>query len=267
MRPAARLFHALTVKDHTWTPGEGRRSADWYEESTQRFLARLEGRVDVNGKTVLDVGCGTGDMAAILARMGAARVVGTDLHVDPGEPAQLAARYGADVAERVELVQTEGDMHELGDEEFDLVFSKEAMEHYGDPEGFVPMMVRRVKPGGSLVIGFGPLWKSFDGGHMGYMTRFPWAHLLFPEDVIMAERRRFRPEEDATHFGEIMGGLNKMTLARFEAIMAGTGLRPEFVKHNAGDHPAVRAMDKVARVRPLREYFTNNVYGIWTRPA
>jgi SAM-dependent methyltransferase len=267
VRPSARLFHAITVKDYTWTPGEGRRSPDWYQDSTRRFLDRFEGRVDVRGKSVLDVGCGTGDMAAILAREGAARVVGIDLNLEPGEHENLVERYGQDVAARVELVRTTGDMHELGDEQFDLVFSKEAMEHYDDPEGFVPLMVRRVRPGGSLVIGFGPLWRSFDGGHMGYMTRMPWAHLLFPEDVIMAERRRFRPEEQATHFGEILGGLNKMTLKRFEQIMAATGLRPEYVRHNAGDHPAVRAMDKLARVRPLREYFTNNVYGIWTGPA
>jgi SAM-dependent methyltransferase len=267
VRLSARLFHAVTVKDYTWTPGEGRRSADWYEQSTQRFLQRLEGHVEVRGKTVLDVGCGTGDMAAIIAGEGAERVVGIDLHIDPGEHQQLTARYGADIAGRVELVQTEGDMRELGEQQFDVVFSKEAMEHYDDPEGFVPLMVRRVRPGGVLAMGFGPLWKAFDGGHMNYMTRMPWAHLLFPEDVIMAERRRFRPEEDASHFGEILGGLNKMTLARFEAIMERSGLEPTFVKHNAGDHPAVRAMDKLARLRPLREYFTNNVYGVWTRPA
>jgi SAM-dependent methyltransferase len=203
----------------------------------------------------------------MLARDGAARVVGVDLGFAQSAIDELRERYGEEAASRVQLITTTGDMHELGDQRFGIVISKEAMEHYEDPEGFVPRVVERLEPGGELVIGFGPLWKSFDGGHIGYMTRVPWAHLIFPEDVIMAERRRFRPDENATHFGEIRGGLNKMTLARFERIMAATGLEPVFVKHNAGGHPAVRAMDKLARVRPLREYFTNNVYGIWRKPA
>jgi SAM-dependent methyltransferase len=267
MRTSARLFHAITVKDYEFTPGAGRRSAEYYEESTRRFVKRFGGHLDVRGKDVLDVGCGTGDMAAVLARDGAAHVVGVDVNLAPEEPDRIRERYGDEVAGRVELIRTTGDLSSVGDRTFDLVVSKEALEHYADPETFIPLMAERVKPGGSLVIGFGPLWKAFDGGHIDFMTKVPWAHLVFPEDVIMAERRRFRPQEHATHFGEILGGLNKMTLERFETIMAGTGLEQTYVKHNAGDHPAVRAMHRIARVRPLREYFTNNVYGIWTRPS
>jgi SAM-dependent methyltransferase len=267
MRPVARLFHAIAVKDYEWQPGASDRGVDYYEESARRFLGRIGPHADPRGKQALDVGTGSGELAAVLARDGAARVVGIDIEVDPGTVDRLTEHYGADVMERVELVTTRGDLGELGGEQFDLVFSKEAMEHYPDPEAFVPLMAAHVKPGGSLVVGFGPLWKSFDGGHMSFMTKFPWAHLLFPEDVIMAERRRFRPDEEARRFEEIRGGLNRMTLARFEAIIAATGFEPVYVKRNAGDHPAVKAMDVLARARPLREYFTNNVYGVWRRPA
>src|SRR5689334_22054768 len=95
------------------------------------------------------------------------------------------------------------------------------------------------------------------------MTRLPWAHLLFPEDVIMAERRRFRPQEHVRHFEEIRGGLNRMTLARFHALMAATGLRRRWFATNVSDHPAVRAAAVLARVPPLREYFTMNIYSVW----
>ncbi len=264
---AARAFHLISVKDYTWKPDDGVRSPDWYEQSAQRFLGRLEGHADFRGKTVLDIGCGFGEMAAILARDGAARVVGIDINVPAGADAALVERYGDEALQRVELVETAGDLHELGDEQFDVVLSKESMEHYPDPETFVPLIASRVRPGGILVIGFGPLWKAFDGGHIRYMTKVPWAHLIFPENVIMAERRRFRPEENATRFSEIRGGLNKITLRRFEAIISSTGFEPVFVKYNAGDHPAVAAMDKLAKIPPLREYFTRNVYGVWAKPV
>ncbi len=266
MRPSARLFHAITVKDYTWEPQAGDRGIEWYEASGQRFLERLGSHADPRGKTILDAGCGSGELTAMLARDGAERVVGVDIHLPDGVRERLVERYGEEAMAKVELVQTDGSLDELGDERFDLVISKEAMEHYDDPEGFVAQVIEYVKPGGLFAIGFGPLWKAFDGAHMGFMTRVPWAHLIFPEDVIMAERRRFRPEEPATRFEDIQGGLNKMTLARFEAIMAGTGFEPVYVRRNAGDHPAVKVMDRIARIRPLREYFTNNVYGVWRRP-
>ena len=192
MRVSGRLFHAITIKDYTDNPSAVRRGADYYEQSALRFIDRFDGHLDVRGKDVLDVGCGTGDAAAVFARAGAAHVVGVDLNVEPEDAIRVRERYGDDVAARVELIRTNGDLSLLGSRTFDLVVSKEALEHYADPETFVPLMAERVRPGGSLVIGFGPLWKAFDGGHIDFMTKVPWAHLLFPENIIMAERRRFR---------------------------------------------------------------------------
>jgi hypothetical protein len=120
-------------------------------------------------------------------------------------------------------------------------------------------------PTGVLAIGFAPLWKAPYGGHITFMTKLPWAHLLFPEHVIMAERRRFRPAERARSFGEIRGGLNKMTLARFERIMDGSGLGRRYIATNVSDNPIVKAMDALSHLPRLREYFTQSVYGIWER--
>ena len=83
----------------------------------------------------------------------------------------------------------------------------------------------------------------------------------------MAERRRFRPHEQARRFEEIRGGLNKMTLARFEDIMAATGLERRYFVTNASDHPVVRAMAVARRIPPVREHFTANVYSLWQKPA
>lgn len=71
------------------------------------------------------------------------------------------------------------------------------------------VIVPLIAPGESLVIGFDPPWKRPVGGHIEYMTKLPWPHLIFPEPVIMSERRRFRPDAQGRTFGEIRGGLNK----------------------------------------------------------
>jgi hypothetical protein len=99
------------------------------------------------------------------------------------------------------------------------------------------------------------------------MTKLPWAHLIFPEDVIMTERRRFRPAENATSFEEIRGGLNKMTLGRFEKIMGRTDFERLYFATNVSANPIVRAMKIASQVPGTREYFTTSVYSIWRRPS
>jgi 2-polyprenyl-3-methyl-5-hydroxy-6-metoxy-1,4-benzoquinol methylase len=259
------LFHQITDKDYVYTPAARGRDDEGEDSSVAQFVARFGGNLTFAGKTVLDIGCGMGSMAAEAAQQGAAKVVGIDLEVRMAEE-QIARRF-ADVADRIELVTTAGDLEEIAGRGFDLVISKDAFEHYPEPETFVPRITRFVAPGGELAIGFSPLWKSPQGGHIYFMTKVPWAHLMFSEQTIMAERKRFRPDEEAETFEEVRGGLNKMTYARFRGLMAETGFEPIYFETNVGDSRAVKAMRALAEIRPLREYFTQSVYSIWRNPA
>lgn len=45
-----------------------------------------------------------------------------------------------------------------------------------------------------------------------------------------------------------------------------SGLECVHLHRNVSDHPAMRVMDVISRIPPLREYFTNNVYAIWRKP-
>ena len=264
-RGARWLFHQVCFKaPPARGPTTGALDYEFDNRSAQRFLGRFGRELRFENKSVLDVGCGTGVLCVEAARRGAERVLGVD--IQPVEPANtyLHARH-PDVEGRVRFVRTDGLGH-LPEEAFDLVLSKDSFEHYREPERLVGRMAELLRPGGELVIGFGPLWKSPLGGHITYMTRLPWAHLLFSERVIMAERRRFRPDESATRFADVVGGLNKMTLGRFRGLMEGRGLECIYWATNASEHPVVRAMDAFARIPPLREYFTNNVYTIWRKP-
>ena len=251
---SARLFRAIAYRDAT-VP-HAARSDDWYDDSVQRFLDRFGGKLEFAGRRVLDVGCGTGALCVEAARAGATEVVGVDLP-------PMATRVDDDVAGRVRFVETAGDLSELGDEEFDLVISKDAMEHYDDPEAVVRSMAARVRPGGEIAIGFGPLWRSPKGGHLGYMTRVPWAHLIFAEETILRERRRFRPDEHAERWSEVRGGLNQMTLARFEEIMDRVGLECTYFASNMGGGKGPQLARAASRIPPLREYFAASVYSLW----
>ena len=266
-RVARWLFQKLAFRQAVQPEYGQERDRQRYHEygipSTKRFFGRFEGVLDLQAKSVLDVGAGRGEVIIEAARRGAERVVGIDIDV-PEQALNMIAEDPV-TAERVQLLHTDGSLRELGSETFDIVLSKDSFEHFVDPESFVFTLAERVEPGGVLAIGFGPLWKSPMGGHIDYMTPVPWAHLVFPEEVIMDERRRFRPD-GAGAFEAVPGGLNKMTLARFQRIMASTGLETVYFATNVGDHPAVKAMRVISRVRPVREYFTTSVYGVWRKP-
>lgn len=260
-----RLFHLISVKNPapSASPEAGFGSDD---ASTGRFFTRFGAALDLEGKRVLDVGCGTGSVCIEAARRGASRVVGIDMQLVDVARRRLR-EIQPSLADVVDFVETVGELGELGGETFDVIFSKDSFEHYADPERFVHVITRFLAPGGSLVIGFGPLWKAPSGGHIDYMTRVPWAHLAFPEEVIMKERRRFRPDEHAERFEDIVGGLNKITLGRFRSIMSSSGLDCAFFATNVSDKPAVRVMKTLSRIPALREFLTINVYSIWRKPS
>jgi SAM-dependent methyltransferase len=264
---AQRAFHVVCAK-------ESRQAPTRYEEeflasfrSMETFIGRYDGRLDFTGKRILDVGSGLGSPALLMAGRGAARVVGVDIvprNIDFSRR-MLTTGYGH-LADKVEF-RLIRDFADLGDERFDLVISKDSFEHYASPEDFLPAMLGLLTPGGELAIGFGPLWKSPYGGHIKYMTRLPWAHLLFSESVILRERQRFFPDQRVRSYGEIVGGLNQMTLARFESIIAANHLEQVYFRANASRHPAARLASLVARLPFAREYLTFNLYGLWRAPG
>lgn len=268
-RIAQGIFHLICTREYSPAADYDDRFFQKGFGDAEKFLRRFAGRLDFTGKSVLDVGCGFGSTCIYLALNGAASVVGVD--IDPHRIEFANARLADDyehLAGRVAFKQVSGHLDELGDDAFDVIVSKDSFEHIADPETYVFDMEARLRDGGIIAIGFGPLWGSPYGGHMTFMTKLPWAHLLFPEPVIMRERRRLCPGENAQSFAQIVGGLNKMTLARFESIMAATRLEPVYFAANMSQHPLAGAFNLLRRLPFLREVFTFNLYGVWRlRPS
>lgn len=235
----------------------------------RRYFERFSD-VEVASKSVLDVGCGHGDVCLEAARRGARWALGVDIAEQDIKLAEtkLAAE---DELLPVEFRAYRGSLDELGEERFDVVLSKDSFEHYGadpgspSPEEMVRQMAGRLVDGGLLVIGFGPLWKAPYGGHID--TRMPWAHLIFPEEVIFDEFRRVRPPGKTARTFEEGTGVNRMTLARFRSIMDTSGLERLRLDTNVGTKWAFKVMRGLQRVPGLTEYGTQNAYGVWRRPS
>jgi len=193
----------------------------------KKHVELLSRYISPAGKTILDVGCGSGDTAIGLARAGADRVVGVDM--DP---------------HRIECAQRNAEAEGVGDitrfvcadfvrgyeprEPFDCALSIASFEHVLEAERCLEKIHRSLTPGGSLLARFGPLWLSPYGAHMFDFTRLPWVHFLFPEKVVLDVRREcFRPGQAACRYEDIGGHLNRITAARFRdyALRAGFQIR------------------------------------------
>ena len=164
---------------------------------------------ELMGKDVIDFGCGTGEQAIELAISGARRVVGIDIQTSFLQIARDAAAT-AGVADRCQFAT-----HPT--EPADAVVSIDSFEHFSDPAAILQTMFECLKPGGAVFLSFGPTWYHPLGGHL--FSIFPWAHLIFSEQALIRWRSDIR-SDGGTRFSEVEGGLNQMTIARFEQLVS-----------------------------------------------
>lgn len=175
--------------------------------------------LNVRGLTVLDFGCGEGHECAEFAQRGAAKVIGIDIRPEMLDCARkFAQQHGvADCCEFTTETRSKAD----------LVVSIDAFEHFAHPEEILDTMSRLIKPAGSIRVSFGPTWYHPLGGHL--FSVFPWAHLVFSENALIRWRSDFK-SDGATRFSEVAGGLNQMTIRRFEAVVESSPLQVKWLE-------------------------------------
>ena len=100
-------------------------------------------RIGLSGKSLLDVGSGYGMFLSDASKSGAHRVVGVEL-------SKVERSFSANVLG----LESHDDLHKLSEgDQFDIVTLFEVIEHISDPHEFLASATKRLKPGGSLIIG------------------------------------------------------------------------------------------------------------------
>lgn len=129
----------------TWMAGDFSQIAKSYAPGAEEFIARLE---LTPGTCVLDVACGTGNLALPAARAGAA-VTGADIAPNLLEAARRRAQ-----AEGLTIQFDEGDAEQLPyqDASFDVVMSMFGAMFAPRPERVAAELMRVCRPGGRLAM-------------------------------------------------------------------------------------------------------------------
>lgn len=110
-------------------------------------LNYIDDRVHLDGKSVIDVGCGGGILAESMAMRGA-RVTGIDMGEAPLSVAKLHQLESAVEVDYQRITAEEMAGQRPG--EFDVVTCLEMLEHVPDPASTIAACAKLVKPGGQV---------------------------------------------------------------------------------------------------------------------
>lgn len=130
------------------------------------------------GKRVLDAGCGTGELAYLIARRGAKEVMGVDYSQEAIKEAQKKYRHPA-------LVFICGDLQKASGK-FDVIVSLGTLEHLNNPLAALKRFKGMLKEQGSLIITC-PNWTN----PRGYMLMT--LYHLFGAKITLADLHHFTP--------------------------------------------------------------------------
>lgn len=143
-------------------------------------FAAVFARVPWRGKSVMDVGCGTGDMCNLIANAGAKMVLG----VDYSQEAITEAR-GKFAAPNLTFLCT--DMENVHDT-FDVIVSNGTLEHMDNPLTTLRTFKTMMKPRGSIVI-TSPNWLN----PRGYILQTLWH--MFRAPITLADLHYLTPRD------------------------------------------------------------------------
>jgi SAM-dependent methyltransferase len=203
---------------------------------------------EFEGKIVVDFGCGEGLEAIRIAQNGAARVIGLDIQEQLLVRARENARKSS-VCDRCEFTKST-------DEKCDVVVSVDSFEHFDNPAAILGIMRNLLKPNGYVWASFGPTWYHPYGGHV--FSPFPWAHLIFTENVLL--RRRFDIKRNkVARFKDVPEGLAQLSIRRFQQVVDESGF--DFISFEAVPIRKLRFF-----ANPMTREFTTSVVRCKLKP-
>jgi 2-polyprenyl-3-methyl-5-hydroxy-6-metoxy-1,4-benzoquinol methylase len=152
----------------------------WQFESSSSLFSRYP-NWNIVGKTVLEIGCGTGGRTAYLASAGAKCVVGIDINREEiGLARSLSSQIYPELTDRLQFITTLEDKP-VDTGTFDVVVLVDCMEHVVSPPQMMRLAYHYLSPGGQFYFSSGG-WYHHSGSHTHLL---PYVNLFFSDETIL----------------------------------------------------------------------------------
>lgn len=231
------------------------------EIENPRFFRRL-GNPDIRGKHILEFGCGVGSLSVyMLEKLGAASVYAIDIEKANIEFAQanlkinhpdLIGRLDYSSIPVAQVIKPGG---------FDLIVTKDVLEHVIQLEECFQELVRLLKPGGSIFAGWGPIYYGPFGGHS--LTKIPYDHLILPDSMLISRYNRHSQNKRLSVYDY---GLNKLRISDYLKAFEKCGLKIESVHFNVNDNPLISLVGRTLGHLPfIGDLFVHSIYAKMTK--
>lgn len=241
-------------------------AVEYFETSSRtngEFWRRFGDQPEWSGKRVLDLGCGHGAMSIQIAQAGGT-VVGVDLNEQRVDFAKrnLATCYG-ELSGSVSFQAADATQDLPIDEPFDIIVSKDTLEHVEDPTSLLRGLRKLLTANGVVYAGFSPLYYSPFGDHGNTGLRLPWLHAVLPKRVVYAASTRHQGR-GVSSLADI--GLNGNTPEQFRHAFSQSGLFVRELHYNRGDKRLLPMLENARRRVPRFEKFTTvSIYAVLGR--
>jgi SAM-dependent methyltransferase len=189
----------------------------------------------LRGKTVLDIGASPHGYALEHAlRNGVRRYIGIGLGV--AEEIEVS-----DSGCTAVLLNMNAEQLALDPQSVDLVITLSTFEHFFDGAKVLQEMHRVLKPGGSALISFQPVWTCSEGHHLHHIAEVtkllpPWSHLILTEDQLRESLARNWPAsapmslEETLHWIYRSGEMNRVDIVTLRRMFENCQLEIEWMQ-------------------------------------
>ena len=237
------------------------------------FWTRFGEKPRFYNKKILDFGCGVGSLSIDIAQNQAKKVIGIDVDESAIQFAKQNLTASYPHLSSVIVFQA-GELIHYVEDEFDYIVSKDVFEHVLDLPEYLIAMKKRLKPGGRIYAGFGPLYPSPYGDHDRRRTglspygvvgrilaRIPWLHLLMEDKIVQMHRQHLGKE--ACSMYDL--GLNKRSVSDYRQVFKDSGLVILDFRVNCSSNIGSRLLSAIGKVPCLENYCSHNLYCILMR--
>lgn len=229
---------------------------EWRKERAIPAVDRVNSIKDLKNASVLDIGCGFGSLARILADHGA-QVAAVEIDRNKLEKAKEFLS-----GKNIKLIQIENEILPFGNKIFDVVFLFDVIEHVPNPKTTINEVYRVLKPGGLLYVEFTPYY-SITGHHLYDYAKWP-IHIL-PRHMIkkIVFGKKIEGFLTADDFWKQFESLNKLKVSDFQKMASGfKKIKERFIVK----YPQVFEINiSILNYFPFKDVFTMSYEGIFRK--